>query len=231
VTYQSTNTSVVTVNSKGTVALKGVGTAKIIVTAAETANYKVATQTITVKVKAGTQVFSGKTVYNKVYGNKAFTLDLKAARENAKLTYKTSDKKVATVSSKGKVMLKGPGRVTITVTAAATEHYAKTTKKITLTVAPKKAALSSAKNTQAGTVTVTWKKDNTVSGYQIQIAENKAFTKNVKSYLAKKSKTSQTIANLKKGKTYYVRIRSYKTVNKKTLPGSYSTPKKVRVTK
>ena len=37
------------------------------------------------------------------------------------------------------------------------------------------------------------------------------------------SKTlTKTVTNLKKGKTYYVKVRAYKTVNGKKLYGAYS---------
>ena len=73
--------------------------------------------------------------FTKTYGNKPFSLGAKA---KTKLTYKSSNTKVATVSSTGRVTLKGPGKATITITAAATSQYNAATKKITITVKPKK---------------------------------------------------------------------------------------------
>ena len=52
-------------------------------------------------------------------------------------------------------------------------------------------------------ITVKWKKDKKVSGYEIQYATNKAFTKNLKKVTVKGAKkTSKTIKKLKKGKSY-----------------------------
>ena len=36
------------------------------------------------------------------------------------------------------------------------------------------------------------------------------------------------VTNLKKGKTYYVKVRAYKTVNGKKLYGAYSAVKRVQ---
>ena len=51
-----------------------------------------------------------------------------------------------------------------------------------------------------------------MAGYQIQYSTDKKFKKNNKTVTAKKSSTSATVKKLKSKKTYYVRIRTYKTV-------------------
>lgn len=62
---------------------------------------------------------------------------------------------------------------------------------------------------------VRWKKQTTkmskkhIAGYEIQVATNKAFTKNVKTKFVKGYKSSSTtIKKLKSKKTYYVRVRT-----------------------
>ena len=66
-------------------------------------------------------------------------------------------------------------------------------------------------------LTVKWNKQSKkmskkrITGYQVQVATNKAFTKNKKSVKVKGyTKTNTTIKNLKGGKKYYVRVRTYK---------------------
>ena len=49
-------------------------------------------------------------------------------------TYKSSNTKVATVSSAGKVTIKGAGTAKITISASATENYQAASKTITVTV-------------------------------------------------------------------------------------------------
>ena len=46
-----------------------------------------------------------------------------------------------------------------------------------------------------------------------------------------KGKTSRVIKNLKKGKTYYVRVRTYKTVDKVKYYSGWCGKKKVKIRK
>ncbi|MCM1161146.1 MAG: fibronectin type III domain-containing protein [Roseburia sp.] len=89
--------------------------------------------------------------------------------------------------------------------------------------------VKTAKSKQKKTLTLKWQKGKNCSGYQISYSEKKTF-KNQKKILVKgRTKTSYTIKKLKSGKTYYVRIRSYRTVNKKRSYGSWSKVYKVKV--
>ena len=163
--------------------------------------------------------------YKKAY-NSSFTLKPKA---KGKITYKSSNTKVATVNSKGKVKIKGTGKVTISITAKETSAYKKQTKKVTIYAVPGKRdikKLSSGKKK----LTVQWKKDNRSDGYQVQYSTDKKFKKNVKNVvIGKKQTTKQTIKKLKTGKKYYVRIRSYKKINGKKYYGTWSSKKTVKV--
>ena len=226
-TYASNNTKVATVDKAGKVTIKGAGTAKITVTAEENENYEKATATATVTVKKAKQTVTAKDV-SKVYGAKAFSLGAKA-KGNAKLTYKSSDTKVATVDKNGKVTVKAPGVATITVTAAANTNYEKASKKVKLTVAPKAVSLKSVKSSKAKTADVTWKKDASVTGYKIQYATNKKFTGAKTVTISKASTVKTTISKLTSKKTYYVRACAYKKSGKTTLTGAYSAVKSVKV--
>ena len=165
--------------------------------------------------------------FTKNYGNKPFNLNAKA---KTKLTYKSSNTKVATVSSSGKVTLKGPGKATITITAAASNQYKSASKNITITVKPKKATLKKAKSTKKRTLKVMWKRDTKATGYQVVVAQNKKFKKGKKNITISKNKTvKRTIKKLKARKTYYVKVRAYKKVGKTKIYGAYSKVKKVKV--
>lgn len=184
-------------------------------------------QPITGQKKA--QAITAKDV-TKSLGTKAFALGAKTSGDGA-LSYSSSDNKVATVeTASGKVTLKGVGVCTITVTAAETANYKSATASVKITVNPKKAAISKVKVAKGKKLTVSWKKDKTVSGYEIQCALKKNFKSGLKKATIKKAKTtSTTIKKLKKGKKYYVRVRAYKTVkvNGKnvTLRGPWSSIK------
>lgn len=83
----------------------------------------------------------------------------------------------------------------------------------TFTVNPKKVSI---KGLQAGnkSLTVKWNgQASQISGYQVQLATNKKFTKDVRtSEVNKKKQVTKTIKKLKSKKKYYVRVRAYKTV-------------------
>ena len=76
--------------------------------------------------------------------------------------------------------------------------------------------------------TVQWKKISNISAYQVQIATNKKFTKNKKTFKVSKKSTKVKIKNLKAKKKYYVRVRSYKTVNGKRNYSKWSAIKAVK---
>ena len=143
-----------------------------------------------------------------------------------KVSYASSNKKVATVSSNGTVSVKGTGIATITVTASGS-NYNTVTKKITIKVAPKKQSVKA--KTAKKKLTITWTKDSNATGYEVQIATKKNL-KGAKTYTVKSYKTyKKTISKLKSKKKYYVRVRSYKTVGKTKLYGAYSTVKSYKV--
>lgn len=97
-------------------------------------------------------------------------------------------------------------------------------------VSVSKAKLSSAKNSKKKTLVVKAKKTSGAAGYEYIIATDKKFKKNVKKSTT--TKTSVRFKKLKKGKTYYVKVRVYKkdSANSKVY-GSYSAVKKVKIKK
>lgn len=74
-----------------------------------------------------------------------------------------------------------------------------------------------------------WKKVKGAKGYQIQYAVSKKKIKKGKRKSVKKP--AITIKKLKRRKTYYVRVRAYKTVGKKKIYGKWSAVKKVKIKK
>lgn len=79
---------------------------------------------------------------------------------------------------------------------------------------------------------VSWKKQTKqTSGYQISYSTNKKFNKAKTVNISKNMISNKTIKSLKKGSTYYVRIRTYKKVGKKNYYSSWSKTKKVKIKK
>lgn len=86
----------------------------------------------------------------------------------------------------------------------------------------------------AGKATVTW---NSVAcdGYQIAFSRNKSFpitkTKLVGTNSSNSAVKTMTVGGLSTGKTYYVRVRAYQTVNGKMCYSVWSAAKKVKIKK
>lgn len=78
-------------------------------------------------------------------------------------------------------------------------------------------------------MTVSWKQMSNISGYQLQYAQNKKFTKkkktkNMENYIQKRK-----VNGLISKKTYYVRVRAYKKMSGKNYYGRWSKVKKVKI--
>lgn len=94
---------------------------------------------------------------------------------------------------------------------------------------PKKTTLKTVKKSGKNKMKLTWKRISGCTGYEIYMS-NKKSSGYKKIVTIKKNKTiSYTKAKLKKGKTYYFKIRTYKKVGKATYYGSYSNVKKLKM--
>lgn len=71
-------------------------------------------------------------------------------------------------------------------------------------------------------LTIQWKYVSNASGYYVQVAQNKKFTKKVKNY---KVSDTRKVFKGKKKKKYYVRVRAYTVSNGLTIYGKYSAVK------
>ncbi|MBE5927502.1 MAG: type I pullulanase [Lachnospiraceae bacterium] len=102
------------------------------------------------------------------------------------------------------------------------------TKTYTFKITPAKVKLS---NVKAGKkrATVTWKKAKGAQGYQVYMSTSKSGKYKQVKAINKSGTVKFVKKNLKKGKTYYFKVRAYKKVSGKTYLGSFSTVKSVRV--
>ena len=121
---------------------------------------------------------------------------------------------------------KNIGTATVTVTGKG--NYKKCSGKATFKIVLKKSTLSSLKAGKKS-ATLSWKTITGSTGYQIQYSTSKNFSKAKTVKIAGAGKRSTTIKKLTSKKTYYVRIRAYKIVNKRTVYGAWSVSKKVVV--
>lgn len=126
VTYSSSNKKVATVSSKGVIKAKKAGTTKITV---KSGKKKVV---VTVKVTGvKTTKLSGVPATKKIAKGKSFKIKAAATPKNTdeKITFKSSNKKVATVTSKGVVKGLKKGTATITVQSGSKKMTCKVTVK------------------------------------------------------------------------------------------------------
>lgn len=158
------------------------------------------------KVSVSNKTYTGKeiepTVKVKYSGN-----TLKKGRDYS-VSYKNNRKiGTATITIKGKGKYIG-------------------SKKVTFKITPKKTLIEKA---TAGRkkATLKWGKVSNSTGYQIVLATNRSFTKNKKEAFVKKS-TSKTVTKLKAKKTYYIKVRAYKTVKGKNIYAPYSKVLKLK---
>lgn len=173
-------------------------------------------------------IFSAKTIIlsaaSYIYDGKAKTPSVTVKDSAGKII----DKRHYTVIYKNNKQI---GEAAVTVKLK--NNYTGTLKK-TFKILPKGTSISGKIKAKSRGFQVKWKKTkNTVTGFQIQYSTNKKFknketiTKTVK----KKSASGLTVKKLKPQTTYYVRVRTYKTVNGKDYRSAWSKSKKVTTKK
>ena len=100
------------------------------------------------------------------------------------------------------------------------------------------AILSTATKTTAPALTVkagskkaslSWKKVSGATGYRVYMATSKNGSYKQVTTIKKAATVKYTKTGLTKGKTYYFKVVAYKTVDGKTITGTYSTVKSVKV--
>lgn len=122
---------------------------------------------------------------------------------------------------------KNTGKATVTITGIGA--YTGSIKK-SFQIVPAKVTEVKVTSSTTGQAALTWKKDATATGYVIEYSMDKSFKKNVKKItINKKATTSREITKLTANKTYYFRIRAYKTINGKKAYGAYSSAVSVNV--
>ena len=166
--------------------------------------------------KNGTKV-SG--VKNKTYSGKSQTQ--KVSVKNSLMTLNSGSEYKVSYSGNKSV---GTAKIKITGTGNYNGTITKTFK-----INPKGRSLKSVKKGKKS-FKATWEKSSKTwtTGYQVQYSTSKKFKKaktaTVKSY----KKTKVTVKKLKKRKTYYVHMRTYKTVKGKKYYSGWSKVKKVK---
>ena len=156
--------------------------------------------------KVKNQVYTGKQIQPTL----KVTLNGKTLKAGKDYTVTYTDNKNTGLA---KATINGTGKYTGTQT-------------VTFKIMPKKAVLKTVKAGKSGTATVTiGKAGGKVSGYAIQVSTDSSFKK-VTTY--RTAKTTYTLKNLSKGKTYYVRVKAFTKVSDKNVYGAASKTIKVK---
>ena len=163
----------------------------------------------TFKLSATSYTYDGKVKKPTVTVKNASGTKLSTASYTA--TYASGRKNVGTY----KVTIKGKGNYTGTKVLTFKINPAKTT--VSKLTAGKKSI----------TVAIT-KKSTQVTGYQIQYSTSKTFSKATTKTISSYKTTKYTLKSLSAKKTYYVRVRTYKTVGKTKYYSGWSTYKYVK---
>lgn len=183
------------------------------------ANVRIKAYTDITKTKSNFKLSSSSLGISKGTSQK---LSLKsAANVYRTVTWKSSDTKVASVNSKGTV--KGKAYGTATISAIFMNGASKKTLKCKVTVGPSK--VSNFKVTGGKKLKVKWKKNSAANGYEIYYATSKDGKYKKLAAISKGTKTSYS--KKLSPKTYYVKMRPYKTSGKKKLYGSFTSVKTV----
>ena len=137
--YSSSNEDVATVDDQGNVTIHNAGTTKLKVTLGVDHNYDSDSKEVTLTVnKINHELTVDQKDVEKTYGDEAFTIHAQSKDNESAIEYASSNEKVATVDSEGNVVIKGAGKVIITVSQKESKNYKKVSKKINLTVKAKK---------------------------------------------------------------------------------------------
>ncbi|MBR1752422.1 MAG: hypothetical protein IJ740_16395 [Ruminococcus sp.] len=153
-------------------------------------------------------------------------------------TYSGKEKKPAvTVKLGSKALKKGTdyvvtyknnkkvGKATVTVSGAGV--YSGNVSK-TFKIIPKKSSIKTLTSPKRGQLKVTCKKVSGVTGYQITYSTSKKFTKPTTGTVTVKT-TGKTIKKLDGGRTYYIKVRTYKTVDGVKYLSGYSKAEKIQI--
>lgn len=204
ITWNSSDENIASVKD-GLVSAVGYGTAVITASAADG---RTAQCTVTVPAKAvGISLNTSKVTLSIKDTYKLIALPNPVQADVSKIAWKSSNSKVAKVTTKGTVTAVSYGTATITATSA-TESF---TASCTVNVVPKTPSSINASATSYNSITVKWSKVTDIDGYEIAVFNTE--TQKYKVIADIPSKTSYIHKSLISGQTYVYKVRTYKLLN------------------
>ena len=227
VTFKSGNTKVATVDQNGVVKGVKAGKAKITLTVQNPGDAQALVLSKDVTVKQYVTSIKLNATKKTIYNGRAFTLKATVNPKNAAykaVTYKSSNTRYATVTSKGVVKGIKPGRVVITVTA---KDGSKKVAKCTVTVKAQKAT----KLKISAKKTTTLKKKGASVKIKATLYPSNTYNKLIKVSSSKKGIVKLSASKIKSGKTVTVKaLKKGKTVVKFTAADGSRKSAQTKVT-
>lgn len=162
--------------------------------------------------------------WKKVKGAESYEVSYSAdGKKWTSITAKKTTVKVKKLSSLVKYQFK--------VRAVAGKYKGSYCKAIEVTTKLPKVTGVKVESSEKGCVAVSWKEVKSADGYIVEYSTSKKFTKKSKKSVKIKKGTEikTTLKKLESKEKYYVRVRAYKTVDKKTVKGDYSSVSSVKV--
>ena len=200
------------------------GTARVTITG--TGAYS-GVKTVTFRIKRAKATLTPTAAALTLTQSSRKTAVIKRKKTDGKISLKSSNSKIVKISGTSIIPL-SPGKATVTITAAQGKNYNAVSARISISVRPLPVSSLSLKSSAKGQATVSWKQVKSITSYQIQYSTASSM-KSARTITVKGASKSAVLKKLTRGKKYYVRIRTVKTVSKKNYYSTWSKTTSVKV--
>ena len=210
-----------------------IGEYKVTVTAKDTDKYTGEAYALFSVTGKPQKLTIAKTKYTLSVGSKGPLLQPEADGDGSGFSFVSSDPAVVSVSGSGQTEILKPGRVSVTISTEGTILFYPANVQVVFEVKPDKTYWhTKAFKRQKSKVTLMWKKQSSVTSYEVAYATQKDFAKHKKTKTVKENLSKTTLKGLKKEKTYYVKVRALVETtdtrgNKRTIAGPWSSVRKI----
>ena len=210
-----------------------IGEYKVTVTAKDTDKYTGEAYALFSVTGKPQKLTIAKTKYTLTVGSKGPLLQPEADGDGSGFLFVSSDSDVVRVLSSGQTEILKPGRVSVTISTEGTILFYPANVQVVFEVKPDKTSWKTkAFKRHKSKVTLMWKKQSGVTGYEVVYAAHENFEKQKKTRTVKGNLSKTTLKGLKKEKTYYVKVRALVETtdtrgNKRTIAGPWSSVRKI----